>query len=440
MKAIYAMGMKVGSAALSYLFLFSLSNTLDIGSLGLFLFAYTVFTVLVQVSKSGVDLVLIKAVTSRPSLSDVKGIFASNILLILSVSAVCSAMFFGASSYGVFDVVDSNEKNLGFSLVLIAVVIISVIQVFGALFQSRYKVVAQYWAMNVGLMAFLSAGLGAFILLEEPLGFLEICILFLACSLLVMISVLVVFYRQFGKELAAESTSMEQEKNSVFQTFKNNSPYIAAALLTIFLQWMPNLLGGVFMTEEELGGLGVSLRLSIASNFPFLAFAALAAPAMARYLHADNVEGLRSSYLTYHAVSVSFASAVLIFFTVFSEFMLGMFGVHGYEDLLVLCTLSWWVRVAVGPVGTILMLSGNYRMAISSLLVSVVICSSVFVFGYPSLGVNAAGWALLAGSVQLSLFNAIQAYRISGALYASPVYFYFGISSLFRKLLMKKYG
>ncbi|WP_370217243.1 oligosaccharide flippase family protein, partial [Thalassolituus sp.] len=281
------MGMKVGSAALSYLFLFSLSNTLDIGSLGLFLFAYTVFTVLVQVSKSGVDLVLIKAVTSRPSLSDVKGIFASNILLILSVSAVCSAMFFGASSYGVFDVVDSNEKNLGFSLVLIAVVIISVIQVFGALFQSRYKVVAQYWAMNVGLMAFLSAGLGAFILLEEPLGFLEICILFLACSLLVMISVLVVFYRQFGKELAAESTSMEQEKNSVFQTFKNNSPYIAAALLTIFLQWMPNLLGGVFMTEEELGGLGVSLRLSIASNFPFLAFAALAAPAMARYLHAD---------------------------------------------------------------------------------------------------------------------------------------------------------
>ncbi len=434
------MGMKVGSAALSYIFLLSLSNTLDIGALGLFLFAYTVFTVLVQVSKSGVDLVLIKAVAASDVLGDVRGVFLSNLLLIFLGSFLLSLMFFLASWWGVFDVVDDRDKVLGFSLVLLSVVVVSVVQVFGAFFQSRYKVVAQYWAMNVGMMAFLSIVLIVCFILEIQLGFLDVCVIFLLCALLVILSVLFIFYFLFWGEINHISSRRVQEKQSLKITLLNNLPYIMAALLTIFLQWMPNLLGGVFMTEEELGGLGISLRLSIASNFPFLAFAALVAPQMAIYLRGQNVIGMQRCYLKYHFISVSFATVVLAIFSIAPDFMLGLFGIQGFGDLLILCTFSWWVRVVAGPVGTILMLSGDYRSAILSLLCSVVICVAIFVFSYPYLGVNAAGWALVGGACQLSLFNSVQAYRISGVLYASPTYFYYGFKSLVERLVVKNNG
>lgn len=441
MKAIAALSMKVASAIFSYIFIYLLSQSMSLKDMGVFLFSYTVFTVLVQVSKSGIDLVLIKLVAVYENFGDVKKILFANMLLILCLSSMAATVLLLIAYLNFFEVIGTRDRLYGFSSIMLSVVFISVTQVFGAYFQSRLKVIAQYWAMNVGLMLLLCLVLAVAKIINFELNFLRVSFLFLICSFVVLISVAFGLFYIFRSEITS-ITSVPESNAGLLLVLKNNSPYIFASLLTIFLQWMPNLMGGMFLTEEELAGLGVSLRLSIATNFPFLAFVALTGPVIAVALKNKTYDYILSSYKEYHFISVLFASIVLFFFLMFSTEILDMFNVSGFDVLLVLCTFSWWIRVVAGPVGTILMLEGEYSSAIISLFFSVILSTLIFYILYDFYGVTSAGVALIAGAAQLSIQNGLTVYKKTGIVFSNPKYMMMGFKATvfrFHRIVKRNY-
>ena len=140
-------------------------------------------------------------------------------------------------------------------------------------------------------------------------------------------------------------------------------PLLWLAIMNIAMNWIDILMLGIWVEADDIGIYGIALRVAVLLSFLLTAVNSVVAPRFAA-MHADgnhaSLERLaqRSAILLLIVVS-----PVALFIMAFPELILGLFGPEfsGGANVLRVLTLGQFVNAVIGPVGTLLMMSGNEK-------------------------------------------------------------------------------
>lgn len=120
---------------------------------------------------------------------------------------------------------------------------------------------------------------------------------------------------------------------------------------------------GTFSSDEATGLYQAAARLSLLTIFILRAVTASTAPRIAELYHAGDTAELRKVYARAALVSACGAAPLLLFFGVWPEFALSLFG-SGFSQgapILQVLVAGYFVAAATGPAATSLMMIGRER-------------------------------------------------------------------------------
>lgn len=415
--SVLAIANKIGSALVSYLYIYLMSACLYDGHLGAFFYAFSVYTVLVQVSKAGIDMVIIKALSGCSR--NPKEVVLQNVIYVITFSSLLGLIYFLVYEFSFIEALNVIDDKLAVAAAIVAIVVSSVSQVFAAFYQNERNTTYQYWSMNTGF-----AGIGCVMIVfyfwySGVIEFSGVAYIMLASSVVALI-LSVYFFLDSTQNYQMPKGNIGMR--SVHRTLVENLPFVAVAFLTIMLQWLIYLLAGIQGSGMIMAEYSLALRLSFLTSFVFLALTSLISPVISVALRDDNSTQIVTEYLKYHSLSVIPATVVLVVFAVAGSHIMKIFGIESDGVTLWLCTLAWWIRVVAGPVGTVMVLDGKSLISIYTLCLAVVFT----VISYYVLGsfdyMYSFGVSAVVGALVLSVLNSYYVYTRYGFLGWSPSY------------------
>lgn len=421
--AVAAVICKVGSAALSFIFIWSLAQILAPDDAGVFLYSYTLMMVLVQFSRAGTEHSMIKWLSGDIDQKTTLAIVGRTLIYVVVISIILVSSLLLVAKFGVLKVYgDETSYNvlMYFSGITIA---FAIAQVFGSYFQSRAQIYLQYWCLGIGiaLVGCLVSLVG--VITETKISAQNYSHYFFLAVMAFVVSTLLAFFYVLRRNarLSLETVKNFEHDRTLRGLIKFTAPFSILAFIHITVQWSAQLISGVWLSDTDLAILSIAVRLATLVSFIFLAFNALLAPRISRLYDSGNTELIVKDSALLTSVGTIYAIALTLIYILFGKIILGAFGevyVQGYLALLFL-SVAWLIRVVMGPVGTILLMTGHVHVSKVNLYWSAFISIILAVVLIPVLEMLGAVLATALGGILLSTLNYWSLKRVSGIDYLS---------------------
>lgn len=179
--------------------------------------------------------------------------------------------------------------------------------------------------------------------------------------------------------------------------------------------WQGSILTFIFFQNDDISIIVVSQRTALIISFILITINAVNAPKFARFYAVADFVSIKRLAINSTILAISFGVIVSFFMFVYAENILYFFGQeYSYEtDKLKILILGQIFSCIAGPVGTILLMTNNYKLAAISSIIAISI-SFVFVLVFGDfIGLNA-----VPVSIVLSLFlkNSIDMFNAKNLL------------------------
>jgi O-antigen/teichoic acid export membrane protein len=187
-------------------------------------------------------------------------------------------------------------------------------------------------------------------------------------------------------------------------TLKESFPFMITSSMYLVIAQTDILMLGVMQTVEEVGIYSVAMKLAVLTSLFLLVSNSVVAPKISELYSQGKVDQMLFLARKVVTVLMFFGLAILLFFIVFGEWLMGLWGVSGYSDVLIILALGQFVNLATGPVGNLLIMTEYAKL--QSQIVTVmalmnIILNYVFIDLYGLIG---AAWAT---AIVVSLTNLI---------------------------------
>jgi len=171
---------------------------------------------------------------------------------------------------------------------------------------------------------------------------------------------------------------------------------------------------GIYGTSADVGVFGAAFRVAMMTSFVLVAVNSIAAPKFAALYQLGDRRALESTAQNATRLIVLLATPVLLLIIFSSRLILGVFGsefVVGGSALVILC-LGQFVNVVTGPVGYLLMMSGNERVRRNVVLASAVVSAVLNIVLVRRYGIVGAAVATAVGWAIQNIATAYYAFRV----------------------------
>ncbi len=407
---------KVLSALLTFVFMWSIARILSPEDAGVFLYTYSIMMILIQLARAGTAHSLVKALSRDITKSSANAILNNMNMYVAVVSVGLIALMLSIVYLDLLKVyIPDDNKTLLYSF-LIVVGIFSISQNYGSYFQSKAEVYRQYWAMNIGIVLLATLASGFIFIKGYSVSSLFFSKIFLLISLVVLVSCYLFFKHSASNLKDVTEESLPPEMTGFFPLVTFTLPFAVLALVDIVAYWGGQLLAGGWLSEVELGVLSVCVRLAVLISFVFIAFNTLLAPKISR-LHAESKEDeIYKCVVSHTAISSVHAILTTFIFVFFGREILGMFGptyTEGYFPLVIL-SVSYLIRVLLGPGNTILIMTNHVRESRKNLIVSALVSIGLGVFLIPAYHVMGVMLSMAIACVLLNTMNHFSVKKLLG--------------------------
>jgi O-antigen/teichoic acid export membrane protein len=405
-RSFSALFCKITSALLSFVFMWLVTQSLDINDAGLFLYSYSLMMILVQLSRAGTEHSMLRQLGKNITFSSVKNITNKIIFYVIFASLLLTSLLVLITQFDFFEVYKGEDNKFVLYCFCLITVFFSVTQVFSTYFQTKYEIYSQYWTLNIGLVLIGSL----FFITLEVVGldtsvkwtsfFLVLVSLFVLCTSFFL------FFRSVYKIKA--NLSYTTIPTSFLEVIKFTFPYSILAFMYISVQWGGHFLSSIWLDEKELGLLSVAIRISILVSFVFLAFSSLIAPKIVFLIETNAAEKIYRTSLKNISISSLLGLFICTLFVIFGEFFLGLFG-DAYKSayaILVILSFGNLIRVLFGPVDTIIMMAGRVKVMRKNLYISAFVSLFSSILLIPIYGSVGAACSLFISSSLLCYLNA----------------------------------
>lgn len=407
-KSVAALISKVLSAGMTFIFLFLIAKAVDTNSAGVFLYSYGLMMILVQLSRAGTDNAIIKLLASSNRRLEHKVIVNNTLLFVTALSLCLSLIALSISYTGFLPVYESYNARLVLWLFIGVTLAFTVMQVFASYFQSQAMVYSQYWSLGLGVsvagcITCIVAYLLEWRLVDMSLGFLICVIITLASSLLIYI-------RGLRGVSECHTGNAETPIPNFQDMLKTTLPFTGVAFIMILIQQGGAFLSGIWLSNEQLALVSIAFRVSTLVGFLFVAFCALLAPRISKSFEANNIQDIHDHSIKQVFASNLFAIFLFLFFIIFGQQLLTLFGAEYAQAHLALIIFSfcWVCRSVAGPVGTILTMTKNLKALRVNLYISAAVIVLSAVVAIPEYGVFGAALSSLCGTLIMCVLNVYQ--------------------------------
>jgi len=193
----------------------------------------------------------------------------------------------------------------------------------------------------------------------------------LAASLTLLIMIQLVMAIRTARAVVANNSSPRDSGVERANWIATSGPLWGVALLAAMVQNVDVLLVGAFVSVEKSAEYFAAVRTVNVIGLMHVAATLVCAPIISRTIHSNQLAELQRIFKVVAALVGASTLVILLLLVVLGPFLLGLFGPafsDGYPILIVLA-VGFGFNAVCGPVGYLLMLSGNERNYLKILLV-----------------------------------------------------------------------
>ena len=174
-------------------------------------------------------------------------------------------------------------------------------------------------------------------------------------------------------------------------------PVVAANLSNMFTEWYTTVSLGSFWSAAVVGHYRAAWQFVALAGLVQVAMDAVIGPRIAAAARVGALDEIASVARKSILLVLLLASPLFVVLLAFPEFLLGIFGPEFREGAtaLQILALGQLVRVACGPLGTILLMTGQQRWILAYAGVGVVACIGAVALLVPRYGAEGAAWATM---------------------------------------------
>jgi O-antigen/teichoic acid export membrane protein len=190
---------------------------------------------------------------------------------------------------------------------------------------------------------------------------------------------------------------------------------VVMAVATLFADII-TILGGLFLPLEDVGVLGVTIRLAAIAGFFIQAAQQLVMPDLSVSIASKDTQRTRSILFRLNAMTTAVILAAFLGAMMLGRYILSIFGEEyatGYS-LLLLFMVAQSIRAFSGMNQAILSISGHQVRTVAACLIAVAFLVALWLLIVPSLGLKGIGFAVIGAELAWCISLAAQAQALTG--------------------------
>jgi len=231
------------------------------------------------------------------------------------------------------------------------------------------------------------------------------------------------FFFQLRSPSLSFASADKSQPLSIRELLATATPIAWVTIFSVWLGFSETFLLGLYRTTDEVGYYAAPLRLVMLLNFLPVAFNAVLAPKFAVLHRQERGQELVSLARRATLVMLALSCPVFLALFLFPEALLALFGgefTTGSTTLVILA-VGQLVNVATGPVGAILLMTGNERTMRRHMIVTVLVNVALALTLIPPFGIVGAACSAATGMVVLNLLSLHTVYKVFGSLLRWPL-------------------
>lgn len=412
--AARAFGLRMLGIAAGFLANLLLAHALGAHGMGIVALAVTVAGVPAALAVLGLNNALLRfagAAVARQDWRTILGLARVSLRLSVVASVLGGATVFVAAPLLARDLFDEPALTLPLRLAALSVLPLAVNSVLAGLMKAIGRPAVATLAEMAGLSLAWLIGLSLLALMLGPtLGPVSAIGAYSGGSLLVLALVFLI-WRRSTPRVPAEVSEAETR-----QLLRSSIPLFWIASVHLVASWADTLVLGAFLDAEAVGIYNVALRLASLVSLTLIAVNTVLPQRFAALFADGRTDELQRLARQVTAFLWIVSLPVVLLFVLWPSGPLRLFGpefVDGRFALVVL-TLGHFVNVATGPVGYLLMMSGQERLLRNVVVVATIINIALDLLLIPGFGVNGAAAASAASLALLNISSLALVYRKLG--------------------------
>ncbi|MCS5663041.1 MAG: flippase [Flavobacteriales bacterium] len=379
--------------------------------LGVYSLSFTILSLVVVVSRLGLDEALVKVVSDlrfNNKTGQAKDAYRKSIRLIIVVSAVLSVLVYQSAQL----VANWFENDLlvrSIKIVSCAIVPYALIKVNADTLRGMKKMKAFSYLQVGSLLLFMSFFLLVGIFFFEPTNYLPFYAL-LGASLIMYLWSALLIHKEF--------VDSESGRDNYKRLIKISLPMMLTSSMFLVLSWTDNILLGRFLSEDQVGVYFVAFKFGLIISLSLFAINSIAAPKFSELFTANDKPKLRK--LAMQSVKLNFWSSIPVFILlIFSaEWLLSLYGASFTiaKKCVYILAIGQLYNALSGSVLNFLNMTG-YEKLVSKIIVSAAILNIGLNYYLIPLFDASSGWigiegAALASAICLIYWNSLGIYFV----------------------------
>lgn len=387
-----SLGIKMIAALVGVILSIVLARYLGVADLGIYFLSINIINIAVIFTKMGLDNSLIKYASYYYSVKDwmkIKGLHRQMINLVLLTAIPATLIICLVSEVIATHVFYEPKLAVAIKLFTLAIIPISLIDLYSQLFKGIDKIKIGMFMQSMPLQI-LILGILLIFSIFIPLNLQRVIIFYVLSSFCVLILCYFLWLKFVPYDAKAIKGSFSRD-----ELLKTSIPLMWVASLNLVLSYMDSFMIGIFMSSADVGLYNVAAKVVLLSSMILVAINGVVSQKFSVYWETNNHKKLE--YLAQSSTCYLFiiSTIVLLFFVIFNQYILGIYGQEYIVAWPVLFVLAFaqFVVLATGPVASLLMMTGNGSFHKNNTFVSAVINFILNLLFIPFFGIIGAAVA-----------------------------------------------
>ncbi|MDY7032485.1 MAG: flippase [Thermodesulfobacteriota bacterium] len=361
--ASIAFTLKVIGAGLSFSFNVVLARILGAEGAGIYYLALTITMIATVFGRMGLDNTLLRFIASNAAIGDwvaVKGVYRKGMVFALTASGLSSLIMFSGAPFLALGVFSKPELTDPMRWMSLAIIPITLLMLHAEALKGLKRIRDSQLVQGVWVPAL------SLLMLYVLCKILGVTGAVLAYVFAAIITVLIGYasWRRATPQLKGITWSFKTH-----DLMKTSVPLFFVTLMHIVINWTASFALGVYGSNADVGIFNIACRTAMLTSFVLIAVNSIAAPKFAALYGQGDMEALGYTARNSAKLMTLMAGPVLLFFALFPEWVMGLFGSQ-FKDgssVLLILSLGQFINVATGSVGYLLMMSGYERLLRNSI-------------------------------------------------------------------------
>ncbi len=407
-----ALSVKAGGMVTQYLFVFVVARMLGPGALGSFTLSFTVLQLLAIVGLLGLDNLLTRKVAAakaaeRPA--DIKSAHLTSIKITSISSVILSVLLFISADFIANSIFHKPQMTTHLKVMCFALAPFVFINIHAAAFRGMKNMIGfTFYKAIIPVLnvAFLFIGYYTALNISPTLGYA------ISCGLVMILYSIA--WKKYSHSYEVGVVETTSKKEMVIESL----PMMITGSIFFILNWIDNLVIGVYRTEIEVGLYDTAFKIASASAMILMAINAIQGPTFAEYHSKNDISKLRDSIFTSTKMLFYATLPFTLLICIFPDWILSFFGSDFKQasTALIILSIGNFFSSITGSVGILLQMTGHQKSYNNIILCAAITSIILNIILVPRIGITGAAISSAIAKIIQNLAGSIYVYKKFGFL------------------------